>query len=47
MNQHTCTDCHQPITAGEAVLRSALFELVAWHRECYAWRLSPADAEAA
>ena len=33
--KHTCTDCHQPIPAGLAVLRGNGHELLAWHRECY------------
>ncbi|HET6628516.1 MAG TPA: hypothetical protein VFG91_01950 [Woeseiaceae bacterium] len=35
---HTCTDCHQPIPAGLAVLRSSLFRQLPFHRECWAAR---------
>jgi hypothetical protein len=35
--KHTCTDCHQPIPAGLAVLRGNGHELLAWHRECFAF----------
>lgn len=34
MTRYTCTDCHQPIPAGTAVLRSVSLELRAWCREC-------------
>jgi hypothetical protein len=34
--KHTCTDCHQPIPTGLAVLRGNGHELLAWHRACYA-----------
>ena len=33
--KHNCTDCHQPIPAGLAVLRSSNFRAIAWHRDCY------------
>lgn len=35
MRHHTCTDCHQPIPVGTAVLRGNGHELLAWHRECF------------
>lgn len=34
MRHHTCTDCHQPIPVGTAVLRGNGHELLAWCREC-------------
>jgi hypothetical protein len=34
-----CTECHHPIPAGLAVVRSVSFVQHAWHRECYAWQI--------
>jgi hypothetical protein len=38
MNKYLCEKCFNPIPAGEAVLRSVLFERVAWHKDCYETR---------
>jgi len=44
MTAHTCVECHHPIPAGLAVLRSpSLRGVRAWHRECYALQLIPAQ----
>lgn len=40
---HTCTECHCEIPSGEAVLRTVNFERLAFHRECWAFRLLPAQ----
>lgn len=40
---HTCDECHQEIPAGEAVVRTVNFERLAFHRECWAWRMIPAQ----
>lgn len=41
--KHRCEDCHHEIAAGEAVLRTVNFERLAFHRECWALRLLPAQ----
>jgi hypothetical protein len=43
--KHTCHDCQQAIPPGQAVLRAANFEQVAFHRECWALRLVPPQRE--
>jgi len=35
MTTLTCTECREPVNYGEAVMRSRLFEQVAFHRECF------------
>jgi hypothetical protein len=40
---HTCTECHCEIVPGHAVLRTVNFERLAFHRECWAFRLLPAQ----
>ena len=39
-----CTTCHHHIPAGTAVIRSASFKQVAYHREC--WQLRAAVVSA-
>ena len=39
-----CTTCHESIPAGQAVIRSANFQKVAYHREC--WQLRAAVVSA-
>ena len=43
MTTRTCESCPLPIPAGTAVVRSALrggvLTQLAWHRECWAWRI--------
>lgn len=34
MSRYTCTDCHEPIPNGEAVIRSISFERVAFCSWC-------------
>jgi hypothetical protein len=38
MSTYTCTDCHQPIPAGHAVIRSVSFQRVAYCQPCAAER---------
>ncbi len=40
---HNCTECHHEIAPGQAVLRTVNFERLAFHRECWAFRLLPAQ----
>ena len=40
---HTCNDCHCEIPSGGAVVRTVNFERLAFHRECWALRLLPAQ----
>ena len=44
MTTHACTVYHEEIPAGLAVIRSANFEKVAYHREC--WQLRAAVVSA-
>ena len=36
-----CTDCHCEIPPGEVIIRTVMFEALAFHRECWALRLVP------
>ncbi len=40
MSTLTCTVCKTDVVTGEAVIRSVLFEQVAWHPHCWdVWKL--------
>jgi len=43
MKSQLCADCGTEIAPGLAVVRSTMFETVAFHRECWALRLLPAQ----
>ena len=44
MKKYTCTECHQPIETGMAVLRSISFQRVAFHKvPCYTAQIAAAD----
>ena len=40
---HVCYQCHESIQPGLAVIRTLEFERVAFHRDCWALRLVPAQ----
>jgi hypothetical protein len=43
---HICHECREPIESGHAVLRAVRFERIAFHRECWALHMLPAQRQA-
>lgn len=41
--RYLCEGCFNPIPAGEAVLRSVMFQRVAWHKDCFETRNEPVE----
>ena len=47
MTATTCTACHQPVARNEAIQRTDLRTVRAWHRACYTVHRATKDVDAA